>query len=552
MKSVKTKITAIVLCCIIVSSFAIGAVSILNSRRAVLEDSTQIMNLMCENRAENINDLFSSIEQSVNTLTVYTKEQLKDLERFKTDGEYVSQYSDGLKDTAMNAAQNTEGALTVYIRFNPEFTDTQSGVFCGKNRSDGKFKEWAPTDLSLYSPEDMVHVGWFYEPAKNKTGTWLPPYQNENIGVEMISYVIPIYMGETFIGVVGMDIEFRVLQDIVAGTHAYHSGYAFLTDEEALVVYHNELAAGTDLKKYNDGEFSEMALQIAAGENNSSKLLEYTYEGEVKKAAFKDLSNGMRMVLSVPKSEINEQANNLVIQIIIGVFVVIGAAAVFTIMFTRHMVKPFSELTEAAQKIANGDLSISITHQSKDEVGVLAESFRQTVAHLQKYITYINELAYRDLLTGVKNKTAYLEMVQNMEELTRLRRPQYAVVVFDMNDLKIVNDTMGHDFGDIYIINASKIICKVFKRSPVFRIGGDEFVVILENADYTRYAELLEQFEKEIDSYNENPINTMKISVARGIAVYDEETDITYNDVFKRADNAMYHNKAEMKSRKPR
>ena len=78
---------------------------------------------------------------------------------------------------------------------------------------------------------------------------------------------------------------------------------------------------------------------------------------------------------------------------------------------------------------------------------------QQTVNHLQKYINYINGLAYRDGLTGVKNKTAYQETVIRLEEQTRIGRPQFAVVVFDINGLKEINDTNGHDFGDMLIID---------------------------------------------------------------------------------------------------
>ena len=119
------------------------------------------------------------------------------------------------------------------------------------------------------------------------------------------------------------------------------------------------------------------------------------------------------------------------------------------------MVKPLKELNTAAKKIAAGDLSISLTQQTKDEVGALSDSFQQTVNHLQKYIDYINSLAYRDALTGVKNKTAYKETERRLEEQMRQGHPEFAIVVLDINDLKQVNDNFGHDFGDMQIGRAS-------------------------------------------------------------------------------------------------
>lgn len=551
MKSVKVKIITLVLCCIIVSAIAIGGASIINSQRVVSSDSTQIMNLLCSKKANQFNSLFTMIEQSVNTLTVYASRQLTDINSFQSSDDYVDQYSKNLVDVSINTAENTKGAMAVYIRFNPELADPQSGFFCSKPLKGGEFLQLPPTNILKYSPTNKERVGWFYEPAQKKKGTWISPYYNKNIDVHMISYVVPFYKDNTFVGVVGMDIDFKVLKDIILDTKIYQSGYAYLADQDAKIVYHNQLESGTDLVKYNHGEFSSMMKILKSQESNGDDLIGYTYKGQNREAAFRALRNNMRLVLTAPTSEIHKQANTLILQIIIVVVLIVLSATIFTIAYTRRLVAPLLELNTAARKIADGDLSVTIAHHSEDEVGTLAESFRQTVAHLHKYISYINELAYRDPLTGVKNKTAYIEVVAKMDELTRLKRPQYALVVFDINGLKKVNDTLGHDFGDILITSACSIICRVFKRSPIYRIGGDEFVALLENHDYDHYGQLLEQFQEEIDTFNQNPDLSLKVSIARGIAIYSEETDLTYNDVFKRADSAMYRNKEEMKKKPP-
>lgn len=547
MKSLKTKVIALVLGCMLLSSFVIGSFSILSSKKAVSEDSAQIMNLLCENKSKEISALLSRIEQSVNTLTLYASRQIVDSDKFKKDSSYVDQFTDHLTDIAINAAANTEGAMTVYIRYNPEYTSPTSGLFCSKSSADSTFKSLEPTNLSLYDPSDTSRVGWFYEPAKNKKGTWMEPYLNDNINIEMISYVIPFYLNDVFIGVVGMDIDFRVLQTIVEETTVYETGYAYLTDENANLIYHQDLPRDTSLMDYNNGEF-RAAAEVLLKASSEQSLITYNYHGYQRKAAFRSLQNGMRLVLAAPTSDIDKQANQLILQILIASFVIVALTIILTFIFTRRLVKPLLELTDAAQKIAAGDLSISITHHSRDEVGTLAESFRETVKHLHKYISYINELAYRDPLTGVKNKTAYLEVTKQMDELARLKRPEFAVIVFDINGLKNVNDTYGHDFGDILIADTCKIICHTFKQSPIYRIGGDEFVALLENEDYKNSMQLLSQLQYDIDLYNEQSHNKIKISVAKGIAVYSEATDFTFQDVFKRADNAMYFNKAKMKS----
>ncbi len=75
---------------------------------------------------------------------------------------------------------------------------------------------------------------------------------------------------------------------------------------------------------------------------------------------------------------------------------------------------------------------------------------------------------------------------------------QFAIVIFDVNGLKQVNDTLGHNAGDRYIKDACEMICTSFKRSPIFRIGGDEFAVIAQGASYEHLDEQIEAIIKEL------------------------------------------------------
>lgn len=547
MKSIQTKFIVLILGCVLLSSAVIGGAGVLSSKKVVDQDSSQIMNLMCSEKAEEINALLSRIQQSVETLAVYSLDQLDSVERLKSDPAYVEEYTRRLEAVAVNAADNTEGAMAVYVRYNPDFSSPTSGLFWSKTALSGNFQRLVPTDFSSFSPTDVEHVGWYYIPVKSGKATWMDPYLNQNINVQMISYVIPLYVNNETIGVVGMDIDLNVITESVRGMRVYDSGNAFLTSKQGDVVYHDNLAAGTSMAGADKS--LETVVREMENETSGSSLFEYDWKGQDKRMAFRSLSNGMRLAITAPVEEIDEEKNQLIFQSTFAGLLIAAISVILTILMTRRLIKPLKELNAAAQKIAGGDLSISLTTQTKDEVGTLAESFQQTVNHLQQYIDYINGLAYRDSLTGVKNKTAYQDAVHRLEEQMNLGRPEYAVVVFDINGLKRINDTYGHDFGDMLIIDSCKLICKTFKRSPVFRIGGDEFVAILESGDFDHYAELLEEFETAMAQYNHTARDDSKISIARGIAIYSYETDLVFGNVFKRADEAMYQNKATMKER---
>lgn len=164
----------------------------------------------------------------------------------------------------------------------------------------------------------------------------------------------------------------------------------------------------------------------------------------------------------------------------------------------------------------------------------------------------LNRKAYVDPLTMVRNKSAYNEYIKKLQEqLDRDEVIDLAIGIFDCNDLKSINDQYGHEKGDIYIKNACSMICKVFGHSPVFRIGGDEFAIILMNSDFSNRDELVAQLDKKQNERNAVVKSIWeRVHIAHGIAVYDHELDDELGDTARRADKFMYDNKRKMKNTK--
>ena len=157
----------------------------------------------------------------------------------------------------------------------------------------------------------------------------------------------------------------------------------------------------------------------------------------------------------------------------------------------------------------------------------------------------LNKRVFVDALTSVRNKGAYADYLQKLQDrLDQGETLQFAMGVFDCDDLKTINDDYGHDKGDLYLKAASRLICHTFQHSPVFRIGGDEFAVILMNEDFENREDLISQFDRAREAVcaeAENPWD--EVSVARGVAVYDPKTDPAVIDTVRRADKIMYENK---------
>ena len=167
----------------------------------------------------------------------------------------------------------------------------------------------------------------------------------------------------------------------------------------------------------------------------------------------------------------------------------------------------------------------------------------------EREIRDLNRKVFVDALTSVRNKGAFDEYVQDMQKQIEQKEPiEFAIGVFDCDDLKKINDQYGHDKGNEYLKVASRLICKTFQHSPVFRIGGDEFTVIIRNEDYQNREALAEQFEQSRKEICEKAENSWeKVCVAMGIADYDPEQDYSVNDTVSRADRLMYENKRQRK-----
>lgn len=548
MKSIQSKILMLILTCVFLTTVVIGGSGIRNAQRTIDQNSSQIMNLTCSEKAAELNYLLLNVEQSVRLLASQSLESLPSLDELNGNIPAIDAYTDALLPFAINVANNTTGAVAVYLRLNPEFSTPTSGFFWSRKTQNGAFEIEVPTDLSAYSPTDTEHVGWYYIPIENQKPTWIEPYWNKNIDVQMISFVIPLYAEGQTVGLVGIDIDFNAITDSLQEMRAYENGYAFLVNNKGEVMFHHSYPMGIHMA---DADSSLVAAaQELKNESSGNTLFTYLHRGVEKRLAFRTLVNDMRLVLTAPADDIDATRNALVLHICIAALIISIAAVIITVILTRAMIRPLKELNEAAKKIADGDFGVTITAGGKDEVGTLANSFRLTVNHLQTYISYINGLAYRDGLTGARNKTAYEDKVTQIEDCMRITHIKYGVVVFDLNHLKRINDSYGHDFGDMYIINCCKIICQSFPDSPVYRIGGDEFVVILEANALENCTVLLRIFERNVEVYNRTVPAERKLSIAKGVAIFDYKNDLTFLHVFKRADEAMYQNKAYMKSRK--
>lgn len=213
-----------------------------------------------------------------------------------------------------------------------------------------------------------------------------------------------------------------------------------------------------------------------------------------------------------------------------------------------------SQLANAAEQITHGNLDVEIDSKLEGDIGVLANVFQMTVAVLKQRLKNASNAALADTLTGVGNRTAYdLRMKEYDAKLETACDVEFSVVMVDLNGLKQINDNLGHDMGDKYIVTAVELLKKTFGDVVIYRVGGDEFVMIIDYADREQIETLLRKLKQNLNEYNQtHTIFPNGLGVAVGTAIYDPETDRRFKDVFARADAFMYEDKRKNKNRECR
>lgn len=480
-----------------------------------VNESMHAMSVICRER---LNRTFFCVRQAVNGMEHQATKFAGSYDRIVTDANYRETYLANMRDAFESIAMNTDGCLAYYLRLKPEIAGPKGGFSMARkdNRWEGALSPFVnrePIDLSRYSPEDTEKVGWYYAPLKSQCATWIEPYNDSNYNSYVISYVAPVIVDGKSIGVVGVDIDFNFIVQELRRTSIYDYGHVYMTNRNNTVLYHKDRLQGSVFKSNPDYREIEMYF-----------------------------SNGMWLGIATPLSEVHNVRNNILMHLLTTIMLVAILISLGSIVLVSRAIRPLAGMTEAAKRIASGDLDVKISYESGNELGLLVRSIRDMATKLEAYV-------YRDKLTGLRNAAAYMSKGNELDTQSKIIPDlSYAVILFDVNFLKKVNDNYGHQAGNQLLRHASRVICKVFKHSPVYRIGGDEFIAVLEHEDYERREELLKIFDEKIaeESFVVSD-DTIYVSVARGIGIYKQGMD--FATVAKKADSAMYIHKTAIKAK---
>ena len=548
MKSISTKLSVAMIACTLLAAALVSVINISKAREMNERDSEALVRLECEAAANELDKQLVAIERSVDLLAQHAEHYLTD------ESIPMQERIEELKAVCLTTAGYTREVFSFYFHFDPKrFNSSMDFLYV----RDAVSQQFSPNDSenpSIYASRTKTTADWYYASADSRKACWLDPYVNDHVtGYEDLvvsSYTVPVFgKNQMLIGVIGMDFTLEGLTETLREIRLYETGYATLVGADGRLIEHPEYPFGTSMHDI-DSDLAPAVEVLESGEQ-PEHLFVYHKDGIEKQLYFTTLRNGMQLLVTAPTREIAAAVRQMMGETIVLLAVVVISSVMIILCIVYSCIHPLRVLNRATTQIIEGNMNVEINYRGQDEIGTLAENFRKMTEFLQDHISHINALAYSDAMTGVKNKASYERAVASLQERMRQGFDQFGVIVFDLNNLKRTNDSEGHEAGDRLIKNASSLICKAFAHSPVYRIGGDEFVVLLENDDFR----LRDQRFEELDRINRELNKTLpageQVSLAFGMACCKPKEDKEYSEVFQRADKAMYEHKVQMKQFRP-
>lgn len=317
--------------------------------------------------------------------------------------------------------------------------------------------------------------------------------------------------------VIGMDITLDDIQFasgnldvsiLLNGTeHIY--GYGFIMTNNGIVMAHSNPNEQGKYYGTKSSPMFEIYNKIKHYTYSSSSYFEHIINKD-KYAIFpRKLSNGWYVVSLTDLKDINDSFSEFSLAMLIGTILILIFAVIYSFFITISQIK-----TE----------------------------------RLAKNLENALELAKRDRLTGLKNRTAYdIQITEFAKKINTDDDESFAIIMLDLNDLKFVNDNMGHSEGDKYINNSCSLIKKIIP-TEIYRIGGDEFVLFLTDELFDKRFELLSELKNSVKEGNSllTP-NVEKPSIACGLSSHLAGKSDLLEDLVRQSDTKMYIDKAKIK-----
>ncbi len=351
-------------------------------------------------------------------------------------------------------------------------------------------------------------------------------------------------------GYLVLTIDLGFLDSLSHNMSAGKSGDLFFTDANGTILFHPD--------KTRKGQQIDHALFARITNISDRKtLLDAPYRDAPGHYQAIRLDDWLHAVAAYEQSEFSDKRSNLgqSVTMIAGVAILLTIAFLFAVLKSL-LIRPIQKLSSAAREMGRGQLLVPISVDTRDEIGDLANTFREMGENLNHYHEQVHYVAYHDSLTGLPNRLMFKDYLKRATAEARRNNQELSILFLDLDNFKRINDTLGHIAGDNLLeafavrLQACLRETDVISHSPLndsesvmARLAGDEFIIMLPRTTGPANAQKVSRRVLELMS-EPFVINKQElyISSSIGIALFPDDGD-NVDDLMKNADIAMYHAK---------
>lgn len=420
---------------IIISTMAFLSIAI--STKSIESEIHAKVSLMAERTALNVEKEFDHVEERVDDLGHLIGEKYKGVKDFdfentenaKENSLLLERFLDEIREDIRYTSQRLEIGESIYFFVNPKLSVKKEDVFHAiflVQSGDRRFNPWSFIPNVNELDSEKKEFSWFYEPILNGKGSWTDFYYNKYIGEDVFSYASPVYVDNKFIGVVGLDIARRDVEEIVSGYNIKDSSYAILINENLDFLIHPQYKNMENLSRVNNGELGHLSNIM---NNQSDGVIEHQVQGEDIIVGYCRLDNGWYLAIVPNLDDVYVNINKLLKYLLIT-----AAFAVFVFIIVAESLgdyigKPVGVVNKTLKKLSENNISdhteIYSLFSYNDEIGVIAKSLSDLIIEQQELIKNIFKSSEIFMEKG-------METNENISNLGKINRSQN----YSINNLK--------------------------------------------------------------------------------------------------------------------
>ncbi len=352
-------------------------------------------------------------------------------------------------------------------------------------------------------------------------------------------------------GYLALTIGLEELVSHVSSDVIGKSGYLLVTDRQGNPLIQPETVA-VEKTVLRD------TLDTIAGRPSRDKPVKTVFNGHSSFITGITLLENLYLLAVLPEQEITDIRYKLALSVVaIMLVTILVTAGTLFLVLQRLVINPIHRLGVLAREIGRGNLDMESGLNSNDEIGTLAMAFEDMSGSLRKSDEQIRYVAYHDTLTGLPNRAMFQEYLSHVIAHARRNQKQFALLFLDIDDFKRINDTLGHETGDLLLQEITERLAKCLRDTDyvarmggfddpdefLARLGGDEFIILLpdisnQHAPGALAHRLIEALSQPVSLSD----HEFYVSASIGITLYPADGK-QGSELVKNADVAMYHAK---------